>query len=612
MLFFLLALVTAAIGALPFFLVKKFGFGAKSFAIYALIFWCIFYISCPSMVYPLGGWIGGMAVVAALFSAIICFVVEDRGDWDGPIVQFSVPLIGGILFAIVAFSGCGAFRATEYAALLGPMENRTWTQDIQPADPGKIRQVSPELAMFLADKQLGEAESSLGSQFSIARDHVAIQRINGELWYIIPLDFNSFNVWTSAKSTPGYIMVHGDDPTVLPVLKVDQNFNYTPGAFFGKDLERHLWRNGFATKGLTDYTLEVDEEGKAWWVVTVFETTIAFWGEQIVGVAKVDPVTGDIVFWKNDEVESWVDRVTPGDTLKSWIDDWGMYTGGWINTWWNKKNLMQAGTPEIVYGSDGEPYFETDVTSLSAVDQSLVGIIYTNSRTGKSVFYKASGGTDEAILTVVNAQVKYKNWHGASPVLYNLYGVMTLVVPTLGERHNFTGIALARVDNQQVAVGETLPEALREYQKLLAGAGDKVAFEKTHGSQTIEGRVSRFASDTSESGTVYYLLLEGTPHLFTGGTVELSPKLPVTNVGDWVTITYVPSGEDVEPMSSFDNTSIQLVATELQDAVRAESEEHRAAEADRRDASDVRTAIGEMSDAELLERMGRPKQDGSK
>jgi len=598
-----MALIVSFIGVVSLALARKFEFAAVLFAISTVIFWLVFYLALPTLVYPLFGWVGVAALLVSICAAGLDSILSYSDNEDISWVPWLMPVLGVLAFILFWIAGWGMFRANDYAKLIGPMEERTWTQDIQPADPAHIRLVPPELAMFLADKQLGEAPGSLGSQFHIDRDHAIIQRISGELWYVIPLDFNGFAVWTSADVAPGYIMVHGDDPTIPPVLKNDQNFRYTMGAFMWDNLERHLWSNGYLFKGLTDFTLEVDEEGKAWWVVTVFEPTIVFSGKKVTGVAMVDPQNGDITYYSNDSIPTWVDRVVPDSFVENWIDNWGDLTGGWVNSWWGKHNLMTAGEPEIVYGSDGEPYFETDVTSPNLADQSLVGIIYTHSRTSKSVFYKASGGTDEGILTVVNNQVGYKKWHGASPVLYNLYGVMTLVVPTLGEGHTFTGVALARVDNQQVAVADTLANALREYQKLLAGSGDKVDLEKAHGSQEIEGRVDRFSAEVVGGNTIYSIHLVEVPHLFTGGSSELSPKLPLTREGDTVTIVFVPSGRDVEPMTSFDNQSLPLSVTKLQTEVREVVEERLEGEAAKKDADDARVEIKQMNDADLQELM---------
>ena len=57
----------------------------------------------------------------------------------------------------------------------------------------------------------------------------------------------------------------------------------------------------------------------------------------------------------------------------------------------------------------------TDVTSRSSRDDSLLGLIYTDSQTGKSVFYLVAGGaTAKAVLASVNknSDVQYRHLRG--------------------------------------------------------------------------------------------------------------------------------------------------------------------------------------------------------
>ncbi|MEK7511735.1 MAG: hypothetical protein AAB575_01845, partial [Patescibacteria group bacterium] len=390
------------------------------------------------------------------------------------------------------------------------------------------------------------------------------------------LDYQGFTVWQSVESAPGYIMVHADDPHYPPVLKHQEKFVYTPNAYFDKNLERHLWNNGYMFKGLTDYTLEIDDEDKPWWVVTVYEPTIAFWGKKILGVVVVDPTTGMYAFHPADKIPDWIDRAVPSAFINNYISEWGVLKSGWLNSWWEKKDLVEPEEQEFVYGSDNEPYWVTRITSTSQADEAVIGMFYTNSRTGKSTKYHAVGATDRAILQVVDSKVSFRKLHGVAPTIYNIYGVMTSVVPLLGSSHVFQGIALVNVENQQFVVAENLTDALREYQRMLAGSGNQMAPETIHSMVEIRGIVDRFADEVRNSHTIYYLHLTDVPQLFTGGSDNLSsPKLPLTIVGDSVIMSYIPSGEDVVPIMKFDNTSLLLNTTLNQDTVRLKEEEFR-------------------------------------
>ena len=202
--------------------------------------------------------------------------------------------------------------------------------------------------------------------------------------------------------------------------------------------------------------------------------------------------------------------------------------------------------------------------------------MYTNSRTGKSVYYRAVGGTDDAVIAAVNNKVAYRKWHGASPALYNIYGTMASIVPLLGESHTFQGVAIVKIDNMQtVATGDDLPSALHDYAKL---TGYQVAeppptdFKKPPNDYKISQsrdhvKVDRIGSVVKGGETIFYLHITGSfkpqaeTKVFTAPSTQ-SPKLALTKPGDTVSITYndIETSGDVVlmPMYDFDNQSIPL------------------------------------------------------
>lgn len=490
---FLMAFVFAILSVVPLLLKRAFILASiVGLSLFLFGGW-LFYVATPHLMYPIFGLLGVLVFVVWIMTTLIAgatLFIEEESRFFKCTLPFGV---GAFVVLMTTWTmGWGVFRSDDYKNLIGVMEVREWTQDVQPADPNHIRLVTEEYALFLAEKQLVQVPGAIGSQFDIDRNRIVLQRINGEFWYVIPLDFKSWKVWTSVDGVPAYIKVNGTDPSATPVVVNDLHFRYTPNAYFGHNLERHLRSDGYFFKGLAEYMLEVDDDGRAWWVVPVFETTIGWSGKVMTGVIQVDPETGSHSFFSKDDIPIWIDRAIPKSFVTQYISYWGDLKGGWWNSFWGGKDLVEPEYPSLVYGADGEPYFVTGITSTNDGDKSVVGFIYTNSRTGVSVQYHAVGGTDEAVLEAVNNKVNYRKWHGSSPTLYNLYGVMTSVVPILGEAHTYQGVALVKMGTTlETVVGEDLESALREYQKLLAGSGNSVALEKAHGSSEITSEVLR-------------------------------------------------------------------------------------------------------------------------
>ena len=558
-----MAIACSFIGVIPLLLRARLTASLIMGIISTLVLWFAFWAFTASTVGPFFG--PCLLVIGVLWfiSAAI-----DSFSW---IMVF--PILLGIVFFVILPCGSAMFRSKEFAALIGPMEERVWTQDIQVKDPRHIRLSNRENAIYLAKNSISRGGNALGSQFEVSENCMTLQKINGVFWYVVPLDFrDDYGVWSNTHFTPGYLMINADDVDAEPIYKAlpsERRLAYTPNAFFDSNLERHLRMNGYLNVGLTDCTFEIDEEGNPWWVVSTYQPTIINSGEKITGVVIVDPTTGEQTFYPLGKIPEWVDRAMPKENVKTYLKWWGKYNKGFENTLpilGSKKDVLEPEEPIMVYGSDGTLYWVVGITSKNNADTSLVALVYVNSRTGKATYYKTNGGsTDKALLDAVinNKDVTFKHLHPADPQIYNLYGTMASIMPLLNVSHARQGVAIIDVtDIQKVAVGDDLYEALNAYQEKI-GDKAKASLEKTRSMAKLTGIVDRIHSEFQNAGTIYRVHIKGTPHLFIGGK-NLSRKITVTEPGDEVIIEYYASGEEEIPMSKFDNPSIKLETTKAQ------------------------------------------------
>ena len=575
--YFMAALISALVGVLPLILRRRFGAGFVVGLLGFFALWGIYYLSLPSTVWPLFGLPGFCtAMLWAVSTVVDAVITEEENDrlsyrdpgrkhswaWVFP-VTYMVLLLGSAVY------GSGMLNAGAYSKMIGTVTERNWSADIQPKDPRHMIMVSNENATYIARKAVGSA-GAIGSQFGLDSNYMTIQRVNGSFYHVVPFDYNGFSVWLNAPGSPGFMLIDAEDPERNPrlvELPKGGEMKYMPGAYFEYNLERHLRNNGFISDALSHFKFELDENEKPWWIIVTYEPTITWSGAKVTGVATVNPVTGDITRYDPDKVPAWVDRIVPADFVHSYIDWWGGYSGGWLNSWWGKHRLLEAENPILIYGTSDRAEWVTGVTSTSGSDDSLVGLMYTDSRTGQSVYYLVpGGGTETAILQAVNAneKVKYKHLHGSTPQIYNIYGKMAAVVPLLNESDAYQGVSIVSVENvQDVAVGSTQNEALRNYQAILSRHGQQVALANSPELQELSGVVDRISQDVGLSGSVYYVHLTGVPRLFTASSQDY-PKLVVTQPGDKVTMKYVASGEGVVPLSHFENVSLPLDETEAQ------------------------------------------------
>ncbi len=580
--FFLMALATGILGALPLFARGKFVAACMLCGLSTAFFWFGYWVFVPSTIGFFWGPIGFWVIVLWILAAIL-----DGAQENGPTHAAWFP-VGGVLLLIVTLIGSSSmFHAKTYASMVGNIEERVWTQDVQPKDPRHMRMVSGKTANYLAKKAISQG-GTIGSQFELDTSRAFLQKVRGELVYIYPLDYRGFWTWRNSSDVPAYIVVYAEDPeriAHLVELPKEKRMAYTPGAYFGNNLERHLRNNGFMGEGLSNIHLELDEDNNPFWVVTTYELVTNWFGDKVTGIATINPTTGQITRYGLDKIPSWIDRVFPSSFVKEYLADRGSLSDGWANSWFAKLNISKPEDPILIYGEGDRAEFVVGMTSHNDKDDSLLGLMYTDSRSGKTVYYKINGGaTDTAIIQAVNSnsQVKYLHLTATTPQIYNVYGHMVAVVPLINDISAYQMVAIVNVLNlQDVAVGQNQNQALQAYQALLSRRGQQVALEGNAKPQKLTGIVDRIRQDVNGGNTSYLFHIVGAPRIFVGSSTEgdqSNLKLVLTQPGDTVVVEYLASGEMRVPVVSFDNLSLPLDKTQMQGEVERAAKEREDAE----------------------------------
>ncbi|MCX6713352.1 MAG: hypothetical protein NTY66_04055 [Candidatus Vogelbacteria bacterium] len=562
----LLGILCMVLGIIPALIERRFFLAAIVGVIEMVILPIIFYANATPFLGPYWGTPGIWVLGTWILTGILSIIASLDGDCprSGPPTNILMMVVAVGMFIVAGFQSSAMLNASRYAALIGQPEERNWTMDVQPKDPEHIRLVSHVNAEYLAKSVLSKA-GAIGSQYQVNYDNMTLQHINAEFWYVAPLDFASWGVWNSGDGAPGYIMVSATDPDREPILKMlpqGGKIKYSPGAWFGDNLERYLRNNGFRTKGLTEFSYEIDEQGNDWWVVSVYDLTIGYSGAKALGVAIVDPTTGGIKYEPIGKIEAWVDRAIPGWVVQNYLTWWGMYKNGWSNTmWWGaKKELLRTDVSHLIYASGNRSDWVTGITSNNANDHSLVMFVYTDSNTGQSVLYRTNGGfTDNEVVKAIdtNSEIKYKGLTGSDPQLYNLYGVMASVLPLNNSRGIFQGVAIVPIhDTQRVAWDEkSLAGALVQFQKMLSLSAS-AAIEATAQAVTVEGVIERIGASMQKGDSSFFARLADQPFILTLPAND--PVVPLTEKGDRVKVTFVESKERVVGVKTFVNLTLPL------------------------------------------------------
>ncbi len=566
---FMLALLAALVGALPLATVAL-PAAALLFAVSFLMDWGVLYLVRPATNLPFLGAPGVLALLWMVVGAVYAAATrpERRDRYGGRSVEhrpalfaYLAPVAFALAYVGVAVSGWPLFHAEEYAALAGEVPTREWTREIQPKDPTHMILVPFDTAMYEAAKSVSR-DGAIGSQFSLDREHATLQRVRGRMRYEVPLEFNGFRTWSATGSVPGWIEVDAEDPdapTAFPRTGVGRPITFTPGAFGSHDLERAVRDAGYADQ-VAGVRFEIDEENRPWWVVTLSRPLHGWDGDALTTVLVVDPSTGVPTASAPGNTPSFVDAPVPAGLVREWLGYDGELAHGAWNAWWDKLALTEPESPNLVAGNDERPVWVTGMTSQNTNDQSLVSLVYTDPRTGRSVRYAMSGGATEAAAQLAadhNSDIGFRHLSAAVPQVYNVEGVATAVMPLVNATGAFQGVALARLANvQRVSWGTSLSAAVAAYKAGLFQDGQQASLDNGSRAVSVQGTVDRIAPVVG-SGDTYQFHLRGVGRIYTAKPTE-APALGLTQAGDQVSFDTVDSPAVILPAVRFRNASLPL------------------------------------------------------
>lgn len=472
---------------------------------------------------------------------------------------FVVFLVGFIFMSLYSLR---LFHVNTYKEQIGVVTVEQFTANIAPVSPEQMITVDEEMAHRIGGKVLGE-DPGLGSRCQLGK--FTLQPVQGHLYWIAPLEHSGFWKWKGNDSTPGYVVVNATDErdyrlvTKTPDGK-PMTLRYQPGAYWGDDLDMHIYLQGYTTVGITDRTFEVDDHWYPYWTVTLYETMAGFGGKESTGILVIDPATGVITNYSLDKVPAWVDRVHPFSFVKSQVYNWGDLVHGVWN-WSGRDKLHVADDNSIVMGPDNKMYYYLGLQSKGA-EQGTVGFIMVDCRTKQSTWIKQAGATEQAARDSAEGSLQEKDYVGSEGITYNVDGLATYEFLMKDKSGLMKSIALVNVhDHGVVGIGENRLMAIRNYLTKMNSRGN-VAREMASDLDLVtrEGIISRFNGEVNSGNTVYYFLLEGVATPFYG-TSSVASELSLTKMQDKVVLTYFAKEAGEIEIKSFDNLDIGISKT---------------------------------------------------
>lgn len=390
-----------------------------------------------------------------------------------------IPAGLSLLTLLIGISGASIFHAGRYASLL-QVQDAEFSEDLSEAvGTDSIALMDTASAKMLGDREIGSL-ASVVSQYDVSDAYIQID-LQGTPKKVAALNYAGFFKWMNNKENgvPGYVVV---DPVSMAASyqECQEAMIYVPSAYFSQDAARYI-RMHYPTVMFGNLHFEVDEEGKPYYIASVYEKTISlFGGKTVTGCIILDPVTGDLQQYALADTPTWVDVVYDGDLICMQYNWYGKLQNGFWNSIFGKKGCKQVTTyvaseeedeaPASDYGyvaKDGDIWIYTGITSVNS-DSSNIGFLLANERTGESHYFNISGADEKSAMAAAEGEVQEKGYQASFPSLINVEGNPTYIM-VLKDASGLVKL-YAAVNVQQynlVTTAATQAECMAKYRQLL-------------------------------------------------------------------------------------------------------------------------------------------------
>ena len=448
-----------------------------------------------------------------------------------------------------------------------------FAKDIHEVDYSEVPVIDRDSAALLGNRAMGSIPEYV-SQFEVADTYSQIN-YQGRPVRVSPLVYADLFKWWSnrGEGIPAYVLVDMVTQEAM-VVRLKSGIKYSESEPLARNIDRYaqLKYPGYM---FDQKSFELDEDGNPWWVFPVQARTIGlFEGTTIQRVVLVNACTGETQDYAIDDCPEWVDRAYPSDLIIQQYNWSGAYKNGWLNSW-----LGQQGVVRTTEGTDGnlgynylaqgeDIYLYSGVTSATA-DNSIVGFILVNQRTGESHYYSVAGATEDSAMASAEGAVQNLRYTATYPLLLNVSGQPTYFMALKDGAGLVKMFAMINVDDyQSVATGNSVEATQESYLQMLANGG-KLSDEEAASAGAEEqasGRVASIAQAVIDGNSHFYVTLEGDSAIYDFALPDLIGIVRV-KAGDEVSFTYEGAkDEDADGVRTVTKFGDAKVAAKEKDA----------------------------------------------
>lgn len=446
-----------------------------------------------------------------------------------------VPTIVLIILMINLISG-PVLNSKKYATRITIDQNKSFEEDIKETDLTKLPLLDKSSSQKLGDRVMGQM-SDMVSQYYVSNLYTQIN-YNNEIVRVTPLEYASFIKWITNRKegVKGYITVNSATGEAK-LTRLDKGMKYVESGYFNDNLYRKL-RFTYPTENFGKVSFEIDNDGNPYWIVTTLKYHAIGMRAEVSGVVVLNAITGESNKYEVGEIPTWIDQAYWAELIIEQVNDWGTYQKGFFNSIFAQKNVVNTTEGYNYLAINDDIYLYTGLTSIVS-DESNLGFILTNMRTGETSFYATPGAEEFSAMASAEGAVQQMKYTSTFPLLINLNGKPTYLVSLkdaagLVKMYGFVDVA----DYQKVVVTD-------------ASKGIKVAAENYLGDEKIQTDESNLKEETIKIKTISSAVIDGNTYYYIESEsnqkykiqAKLSDNLPFLKTGSTLKVAYALDSE---------------------------------------------------------------------
>lgn len=430
------------------------------------------------------------------------------------------------------------FNAKSYSKRITIKEDGNFTKDIEKVNFNTLPLLDRDSSEKLGDRVMGQMKD-LVSQFYVSNQYTQIN-YNNDIIRVTPLEYADLIKWISNRKegVAGYITVNSVDGS-SKLEKLDRGMKYMPSAYFNENLKRKL-RFLYPTTIFGTSRFEIDNDGNPFWITPTYKYTGIGLKTKVTGVVILNPINGEHKKYSIDKVPTWVDNAYDANLIIEQVDNWGTYRDGFLNSIFGQKNVVNTTEGYNYLAMNDDIYLYTGITSVLS-DESNLGFILTNMRTGETTFYEVPGAEEYSAMASAEGQVQQMNYTSTFPLLINLNNKPTYLVSLKDAAGLVKMYGFIDVENYQKVVVTDASKGIEVAATNYLNSFDEEIIEDTLVKKEIK---IKKINEVVISGNTYYYILDKDDIKYKL-SINLSDNLPFLSNGDIINIGYYNSEKEI-------------------------------------------------------------------